>query len=197
MQLIGTEYVDVRLWGSLLYRGWIRQPTNNIASPETAELNLYGGMELLNGFKVQRNYAYLPGISIEQVFLQMLADFVTRSYPIARLTTWTNDTTGVSALGITVAQFQPNGKTFSQAMNDLCDLAPGQLIWGCDIDGSGNNRVYLRPRTGHCEILLSSGKRCDAVRLSCRCYADRQQSNPDRRADTSHRTTEPADQSIV
>ena len=147
LQLAGTEYVEIRLWGQLLYRGWVRQPTNNISVPETAELNLYGGMELLNGYVVQRNYAYLPAKSIDLVFSALISDFVTRSYPAARLTTWTTDTTGVSGLGITVAQFQPQGKTVSQALNDLCDLAPGQLIWGCDIDGSGNNRVYLRPRS--------------------------------------------------
>ena len=146
LQLAGTEYVDISLWGSLIYRGWVRQPQNDIGIPERATLNLYGGMELLNGYQVQRNYAFLPGQSIELVFLALVQDFALRSYPVSRLTGWTTDYTGVAALGITVAQFQPSGRTLSQALNDLCDLAPGQLIWGCEIDGSGNNRIYLRPR---------------------------------------------------
>ena len=144
LQLTGTEYCDIRMWGSgqVLYRGWLRQTQQELGNPETASPAMFGLMALLNGYQVRRDYTFAAA-SIDVVFLRVAQDIVTRS---GRLTSVVLDTTGVAALGITVDVFSSNGKNFSDAMNALCDLAPGQLIWGCDVDGSGNNRLYLRPR---------------------------------------------------
>lgn len=144
LQLAGTEYVDIRLWGSsqVIYRGWIRQPQNELATPERASITMFGMMCILNGYQVRRDYTFAAA-SIDQVFLAMAQDIVTRS---GRLSSVVLDTTGVSGLGITVDVFQSSGKNVSDAMNALCDMAPGQLNWGCDVDSSGNNRLYLRPR---------------------------------------------------
>lgn len=144
LPLVGNEYVDIRIWGNLLFRGYLRGPSQEIAVPEKATLRLYGLMELLNGYQVPRDVFYGAAVGIETAFRDLVAMCVTTP---SRMPSLVVDTTGVAALAIMVPQVLAAKKTFSQAMNALCDLAPNQVIWGCDVDGSGANRVYLRPRS--------------------------------------------------
>jgi hypothetical protein len=142
--LTGQEYVDIRLWGSsqVLFRGWARQPQSELKTPESVTLSLFGLMTLLNGYQCRRDYTFAAA-DIGDVFTAVANDLVVRP---GRWPGLVLDTSGVSVLGISVDVFNASGNNFSDAMNALCDLAPGQLVWGCDVDGAGNNRLYLRPR---------------------------------------------------
>jgi len=144
LQLTGGEHVDIYLWGSLIYRGWVRIPQGEIGYPERKSPTLYGLHETLNGYRVRRNLAYASATSIELVFTDIVNQWVKRT---GRLPSIVIDVTGVAALGLTLTSFDGSGKSVTQALNDLVGLSPGSLIWGCDVDGSGNDRVYLRPRS--------------------------------------------------
>jgi hypothetical protein len=139
----GTEYVDVRLFGEFAYRGYALQPEQNVDSPERWNLGLFGLMERLNGFLVRRCNCYAEAVDVSTIF----SDLITTYVQVAnRLPNVVYEASGVPALGITTANFCAKGKTIPQALNDLCDLAPDLLIWGCDVDAEGNDRIYLRPK---------------------------------------------------
>jgi hypothetical protein len=159
LPLVGNEYVDIRLWGTLLYRGYVRGPSQEIAVPEKAAIRLHGLMELLNGFQVPRDVFYGSPVGIETAFTDLVAMCVTTP---TRMPSLVVDTTGVAALSITVQQILTARKTFSQAMNALCDAAPNQVIWGCDTDGSGANRLYLRPRSATVAYKFAVGDKISA-----------------------------------
>lgn len=145
LSLTGTEYVDIRLWGQLLYRGFLLTPSTEMATTEAFKPTLYGLSERLNAFLIQRDFAYLPGTDISEIF----TDLVTRyALPSDRLPNLQIDVTGISALGLTqIGTVAVSGKSLTQALNWLCDQYPDQLIWGCDVDNLGRNRCYLRQRS--------------------------------------------------
>lgn len=149
--LTGTEYADIRLWGSpqVLYRGWLRQPQQELKTPETVTLSMFGLMTLLNGYQCRHDYTFAAA-DIGAVFTAVANDVVMRP---GRWPALVLDTTNVAGLGITVNVLMANNNNFSDAMNALCDLAPGQLVWGCDVDSSGHNRLYLHPRA---DVLATS-----------------------------------------
>lgn len=141
----GTEYIDVRLFGSsqVAYRGWVRQPQQELGNPERSSPTLHGLMEILNGYQVRRDFAYAPAASPAQLFHDLVGLYVTRA---GRLPGLQLDTTGVDALGLSLTGLQLTGQSVTQAMDALCDLFPGQLIWGGGVDAQGRNLLYLRPR---------------------------------------------------
>jgi hypothetical protein len=143
LTLTGTEYVDVRLFGQFAYRGFVLQPEKSVDVPERWNLNLFGLMERLNGFLVRRCQCYAGPVDVSVVFADLITTYVKR---VNRLPDVVIDAAGVEALGITVENFCAEGVNVSQAMNDLCDLAPDRLIWGCDVDANGTDRIYLRPK---------------------------------------------------
>ncbi len=140
----GTEYVDIRLWGEVLYRGYVRTPQQELATPERATLNTIGLMELLNGFLIPRDFCYGTPQNIDVLFRDIITFYATPNLPGGAVQI---STAGVVGTGILVQQMSLSGKTVSQAFNAICDAAPGQLIWGADVDSLGRNRLYLHPRT--------------------------------------------------
>ena len=141
----GGEWIDVRLWGGsqVVYRGWVRHPQQELGTPERSSPTLHGLFELLNGYEVRRDFGYAPAVSPTQFFSDLVALYVTRA---GRWPSLVIDTAGVDALGLRMWGLQVNGQSVPQALNSLCGLFPNQLIWGCDVDPLGNNRIYLRPR---------------------------------------------------
>lgn len=155
LSLDGTERVDVWLWGSLLYRGWVRMRQRELNGSGKASLSLGGLMERLNGYLVRRCSCYGGATNLATIFTDLVAEYVTRS---GRLPSLVIDTTDVSALGLTASEFCAKGKTIPEAFNQLCDLAPNRLIWGCDVDDTGADRLYLRPRATAATQVYSVGK---------------------------------------
>lgn len=152
--LDGTEYVDVRLFGSsqVIYRGWCRTAQQELGTPEKASPQLYGMMELLNGFIVPRDLSYGFPVTFDTPFSDIHFFYILPNIPNTVL-----DVSGVASLGLLIQQLAVSGKTVTQAFNALCDAAPQQIIWGCDVDSSGNNRVYLRPRSTAVKYKISVG----------------------------------------
>lgn len=159
LSLDGTERVDVWLWDELLYRGWVRKTNRDLAGSGKASLTTYGLMERLNGYLVRRCSCYGGATNLATVFTDLVAEYVTRS---GRLPSLVIDTTGVSALGLTATEFCAKGKSFPEAMNQLCDLAPNRLMWGCDVDGSGADRLFLLPRATSATQSYSIGNQVTA-----------------------------------
>jgi hypothetical protein len=144
--LVGTEYVDIRLWGGAtpLYRGWVRKPEAGIEVPERLTLNCFGLMETLNNYQCTADIILPVAQTVDIPFNAVLANWVTTS---GRLPTLVINTTGVAALGIDVQVLSSNQKSVREAIDALCDLSPGLLIWTCDVDAStGLNRINLLPR---------------------------------------------------
>ena len=155
LSLEGTEYVDLYREGTLLYRGYVMHPQQDLDDPEKWTLNLYGLMDRLNGYLVRHCYCYQTAVDISTVFEDIAAEYVTTS---DRLPSLVIDVTGVSGVGITFTEFCAKGKSVSQAFNQLVEMAPDELIWGCDVDGSGNDRLYLYPRPTETAYRYSVGK---------------------------------------
>lgn len=132
IQLSGSEHFDIYLLGEFAYRGFVRISQNEIANPERCNPTLYGLMETLNNWIVTRKYAYGCDADISTVFSDLIADFVNVSGRLGGLLA----TADVETIGKTVTTFDAVGKTVTQAINQLCDLAPGQAIWGFDVDAT-------------------------------------------------------------
>lgn len=139
-----VERIDVRLWCQLVYRGNVRISHSDLSGEgQSFSPTLYGLIEVLNGYIVRRKYSFAAPVSPDQLFTTLVYDHVKRA---GRQPGILVDTTGVAGLSLVVQQFDATGKSFSQAMNDLCDLFPQKVIWGIDTDASGVDRIYLRPR---------------------------------------------------
>lgn len=159
LQLTGSERVDVWLWGILIYRGYVRLPQAEASVPERKTWTLYGVMQTLQGYLVRRNFAYAEQTDIGQVFRDLVAFYVQRT---GRLPAIQIDTMGVNALGITLQQFDATDRDFAQAMNDLCAVSPGSLVWGCDVAFDGGDRIFLRPRTSTVKYKYAVGDKVSA-----------------------------------
>ncbi len=144
LPLIGNEYVDVYLWGQRVYRGFVKTPQHEIGTPERMSPSLYGFMEILNGYLVRRCLCYVAPVDVTQVFTDLMNRYVKTP---GRWASVALDINGGQPIGVTVQQFCAKDSTIPQALNRLCDLAPNQMIWGCDVEpGTGVNRIYLRAR---------------------------------------------------
>jgi hypothetical protein len=158
---VEVEHIDVRLWGILLYRGFVRiSQSDTTGTDQTDSPTLYGMIEILNGYLVRRHYCYAVPVSPDVLFADLVNDYVKRS---GRQPNIVIDVAGVSSMGLLIQQFDATGKSFPQALNDLCDLFPQRLIWGCDVDGSGTDRIYLRPRVSTVKYKFAVGRDVQAL----------------------------------
>jgi hypothetical protein len=143
LPLAGTERVDVLFNNKIVYRGLLRIPERHAdGSGEKATPTLYGRMEQLNGYHVNRQYSYGSPRDIADLFHDLMTDYVAVS---GRLPGVVIDR---QLVGVHVQQFDAKGKGVREALNQLCDIAPGQCIWGFDTVLSGAayvDRVYFRP----------------------------------------------------
>jgi hypothetical protein len=155
----GTEFVDIYAFDDRVYRGYALQPQQSLEDAEKWTINLYGLMDRLNGYLVRHCYCYASPTNIAEVFEDVVVEYVVLA---GRLPNLVLDTTGVSALGIKLTEFCAKGKSVSQAFNQLIDMAPQQLIWGCDVDSNGDDRLYLRPRSEEVAYRYSVGKDVNA-----------------------------------
>lgn len=155
LALTGTERIDVRLFGEFAYRGFVLQPEKSVDTPERWSLGLFGLMERLNGYLVRRCQCFTGKVDVSVIFLDIVNTYVKK---VNRLPNVIVQASGVESLGITVDNFCAEGQSVSQALNALCDLSPDQLIWGCDVDGDGNDRIYLRAKPTETATKVFIGK---------------------------------------
>lgn len=141
LSLTGNERVDVYILGELAYRGYVRVNEKSMADSERCKITLNGLIEQLGQWQVKRRYAYGCAPDISQVFSDIAGDYVAVTGRMPAIVIDAED------IGLELSKFDSNGKSVAQAFNSLCDLAPGQAIWGVDTDPSGNDRIYIRPRT--------------------------------------------------
>lgn len=146
LSLTGNEQVDIYLFGEPAYRGWVRVASNEVNPDDSASLQVYGLVERLDHWTVQRKFAYGALTDISAVF----TDIVNHAVAISgRLPTITIDT---ELIGATLKEFDARGKSVAEAINQLCDIAPEQCIWGggfadtADWRGYRDNRIYLLKR---------------------------------------------------
>jgi hypothetical protein len=141
--LVGGERVDVYIDGALQYRGIVQIPERSVSgSGEEHSPTMYGRMEQLNGYHSSRQYAYGVPKDLADVFSDIVADYIAVS---GRLPSVVVD---AQAIGVHVQTFDARGKKLRDALNALCDIAPGQCIWGFDTVLSGGvyvDRIYIRP----------------------------------------------------
>lgn len=138
--IVGTEYADIYLYGVRVYRGRVRQPQWDIDNPERGTLNLVGLVESLDKYQVRASYAYSTQVDISVVYERLLTDFAVRAGRLPNLVVTSEP------IGATLQQFDARGRSLAQALNMLCDLAPNQCVWGCDVTDTGQDRAYLKVR---------------------------------------------------
>jgi hypothetical protein len=151
----GTERIDVWENGALVYRGIVMTPRIDMNDAERVMLATYGLLTRLDKFIVTKRFAYAFWTDVGQVFADIANEFVILT---DRLPSLTLDTTGVSGLGIALEDFDAKHKSVKDAFNQLCDNSPNALIWGFDVDGSGNDRLYLRPRSSAVSHVVAIGE---------------------------------------
>lgn len=139
--ITGTEYADLYLYGVRIYRGRVRHPEWSIDNPERGSLNMVGLIESLDRYQVRARYAYSTQVDLSIVFERLLQDWAVKAGRLPNLIVT------VEPIGATLQQFDAHGKSLAQALNMLCDLAPNQCVWGCDVTDSGQDRAYLRVRS--------------------------------------------------
>lgn len=140
LTLAGNERVDIRLFGVLVYRGWIRTPQNQLENPESLALSCYGLMQILDGYQVRRRYVYGSPVDISTVFSDIVTDYVDVAGRLPDIVLDAQD------VDVTIQTFDAVGKSVAAAFNALCDLAPNLAIWGADVDNTYADRLYIRPR---------------------------------------------------
>lgn len=152
----GNERVDIRLGDVFAFRGWARGPAKELGNPESCTLQLYGLMEQLNGYLVRRCSCYAEETNVAAIFTELINTYV--KVP-GRLPDVEVDIADVGDLvpPLKLTEFCAKGKSVTQAFNQLCDTFPNLLIWGADVDGDGNDRLYLRPRATSVGYVASIG----------------------------------------
>ena len=160
--LTNLERVDVYGFGQSvpIFRGWARTIENNMDASETIRLTLYGLQQRLTKWICRRNYCYGGFVDPGTVFTDIAIAYVNKA---ERLSDLSFDLTGVSELGLLLQELDCQGKTVAQAYNDLCSMFPNTLIWGFDVDASGIDRLYLRPRATSPKYAFTVGKNVQAI----------------------------------
>jgi len=141
MTLVGGERMDVYLFGTLVYRGFVRIPHISVGSRQEARIQFGGHMETVSYYQAHCRYAYGAPVDLSVIAAEIINDHVKVA---GRLPDLVLD---MQMIGVTADRFDSTGKDVAQALNALCDLAPGQAIWGFDVDESGNDRAYIRPKS--------------------------------------------------
>lgn len=156
VQLVGNERIDIYLLGEFAYRGYLRINQNDIADPERGSFTFYGLIELLDRWQVTRKYAYGCAVDLSVVFTDIITDYVQIAdrKPLIVI--------DAQAVGATLREFDATGGSVAQAINRLCDLAPGQMVWGSDVDATTNDRIYFRPKNFAREYTHVIGKNVTA-----------------------------------
>jgi hypothetical protein len=152
----GGERVDVRLFGTLLYRGWVWIPERDV-QPEGARVDLRGMVEFLNGYLCRRNYAYAAATDVGTVFAAIVSDWVAIG---GRFPSVVVD---AGAIGVTTQVLEARDQNMTDTFNSLCDLGMGVAYWGADADGSGADRLYIRARPTAVGKVYSVGGSCVAM----------------------------------
>lgn len=141
LALAGTEYLDVYLWGELAYRGWLRVTEKDLQPEgEQQTFELYGLMERAGGYQVNRRYVYSTPTDISAIASEILDDYVRIAGRYPSLVV------DIQTVGITMQQFEGNGRSVRECMDALCDYAPAVAYWGFDANAAGASRFYFRPR---------------------------------------------------
>ncbi len=160
LSFLGTEHVDIWWNGIRVYRGFIYLHEPNLTIPEQFTITTYGLQEKLNGYIILKCLCYGSAVDISQIFTDILNAYVLRTNRLPNLVV---DCSAIPALGIMVQSFCAKNKSATQAFNQLMDVAPNQLVWGCDIDSNGKDRIYLRPRSTSVKYKFAVGDRVQSL----------------------------------
>lgn len=159
--LNGTERVDVYLWDSPAYRGYLRIAQKNLNSPESATPHFYGMVAILDQWLVKRKYAYGCETDAATIARDIALDYVqvTGRFPNVSLDMSTT-------VGATLKEFDGRGKSVAQCFNELADLAPNQVIWGAEMDSGTpipGDVLYFRPRPTTTAYVVPVGDNVQAL----------------------------------
>ncbi len=156
----GNERVDVRLWGSPAYRGYLRINQKDLNSPESARPQFYGMVALLDQWAVKRKYAYGCDTDVTQIFRDIAEDYVAVS---GRFPSVSIDTS--AAVGFTLKEFDARGSSVAQAFNELADSIPGGIVWGVEMDAGEpipGDVLYMRPKPTETAYVVPVGDNVEA-----------------------------------
>lgn len=160
LDLDGNEFLDIYLFGRILYRGWVRVASRDLESPEYHRLQLQSAVEILNHIEVRWKLAYGgAGADLATIAGDLITDFVA---DVGRFGSFV--TQDMDATGITLTEFDARGMSVAQALNKLCDHASGNAIWGMEADWDTAvpplpiHRIYFRPRPATTSKFYSVGR---------------------------------------
>lgn len=158
--LAGTERIDVWLWDHPAYRGYLRVPQRLLDSPEIAAPTFYGMVAILDGYQVKRKLAYGCETDISVIFRDLALAYVKQADRFPDITI------EVEAIGVTLTEYDARGKSFSEAANGLCDLAPALVIWGTEMDEARpvpGDTLYIRRRPTDVAYIYAIGDNVRAL----------------------------------
>lgn len=139
--LLGSEYIDVYLFESLIYRGWVHVPSIDMSPNENLTIGLQSLVAVLNKYIVRWKYAYGGGADLSVIATDLVNDFAALTNRLAaRLTT------DIQTIGVTLTEFDAVGRSLGQALNMLCDQAPNLAIWGVKAPSPVTDQIYFLPK---------------------------------------------------
>ncbi len=137
--LVAGDRVEVWENGNRLYRGYITDRNTLLGSPDRREIKGYGRMFDLTNLLCTAPVILSASSDLADIFAQIVLLWVRPQFDDSQLLMATVVT------GVPVPSFDCTGKTVKQALDDLCDLAPGTVCWGVGVDtATGKDLLYLR-----------------------------------------------------
>ncbi len=124
-----------------LYRGYVLQAIGQgrtAAAPRKTSVTLYGLWDRLARQVALQRYLWATPPDLASIFTGLLS----RWAPVALVGSYTTSTT---TTGVVLDALDAYKIPLSAAIERLDGAAAHQLVAGCDVDGSGGNRAYLRP----------------------------------------------------
>jgi hypothetical protein len=124
--------------GVRCYRGSVHTTSRTEEEPPTLQVS-GSGIVLLAGKPVcQGSYLYPAAVDLARAFADIAADAVAPVLPSLRIDA--RDT------GATTQLVEADRKTFADVAQDIAQNQGANLVvWGCDVDGAGNDRLFVKP----------------------------------------------------
>jgi hypothetical protein len=124
--------------GVRCFRGQVHTTARTEAEPPTLAVS-GSGVVLLAGKPVcTGTYLYPAAVDLARAFADIAADTVAPVLPSLRVDA--RDT------GATTLLVEAERKTFADVAQDVAQNQGANLVvWGCDVDGAGNDRLYIKP----------------------------------------------------
>lgn len=131
---------DIYVDGLLRFRGWVAQrerTKGRNGQPDGLTLTGFGLWRRISRLPCDRQYLYPGGVDLSRAIADLVQDFVAPAFPSLVLE--------LPAIGYSVTSLEATLTTVGDVFAELARWLTGKLVFGCDVDGNGADRLFARP----------------------------------------------------